>query len=60
MTSDRGNDMPNPVESMLARWPVLYPEKAGADEENVNGETARVREQVVSPLLDSGDIIPHL
>ncbi len=49
--------MPTPVEAMLAKWPLLYPEVAGADEENDNGEATRIREEVVRPLLDSGDLV---
>ena len=56
MTSDEWK-MPNPVEVMLARWPLLYPEVAGADEENDNDEAIRVQEEVVRPLLDTEDFL---
>lgn len=57
MTSDRENDMPNPMENMLAVWPVLYSEMIGAGEQSDKGEAARVREEVVRPLLDSDDLL---
>lgn len=56
MTSERGNDTPNPVEIMLAGWPVLYPEITGAGEQGGADEVARVREEIVRPLLDTGDL----
>ena len=37
--------MPQPIEVMLARWPLLYPETTDAD------EAARVREEVIAPIL---------
>jgi len=42
---------------MLARWPLLYPEIAGASEgDDQNGEAARVRREVIAPLLEAADI----
>ena len=37
--------MLQPVEAMLAKWPMLYPEITDAD------EAARVREEVITPIL---------
>ena len=49
--------MPRPIEHMLARWPMLYPEIAGASVENDSSdEAARVRREVVAPLLEATDI----
>lgn len=49
--------MPRPIEPMLARWPMLYPEIAGASAENdISDEAARVRREVVAPLLEATDI----
>ena len=49
--------MPRPIEPMLARWPMLYPEIAGADVENDSfNEAARVRREVVAPLLEATDV----
>ena len=50
--------MPIPLDDMLARWPVLYPELMGAGEQDDNGpdEAARIRDEITAPLLDSGDI----
>ena len=50
--------MPIPLDDMLARWPVLYPELMGAGEQDDNGpdEAARMRDEITAPLLDSGDI----
>ncbi len=55
MTSDPANDVHIPVEIMLAKWPLLYPEIAGAALENADDDAARVREEVVRPLLDTSD-----
>ena len=55
MTSDEGK-IPNPVGTMLAGWPVLYSDATGAAQENVDGEAAKIREEVVRPLLDTGDL----
>ena len=44
--------MPQPVEAMLARWPLLYPETTDADEQNGNGpdgESAKVRRRSSHP-----------
>ena len=50
--------MHQPVEAMLARWPLLYPETTDADEQNGNGPdwAAKVRRQVIAPILESWDI----
>ena len=49
--------MVQPLETMLARWPLLYPEITDAGEQdNRPGETDRIRQEVVAPLLDSGGI----
>ena len=49
--------MPRPIEPMLARWPMLYPDMAGASVENdSSNEAARVRREVVPPLLEATDI----
>ena len=49
--------MPQSLDSMLARWPLLYPEIAGASEEDdQTGEAARVRREVIAPLLEAADI----
>ena len=42
--------MPQPIEVMLARWPLLYPETTDAD------EAARVREEVIAPILVTPDL----
>ena len=50
--------MPRPLESILSQWPVLYPEMMGADEQddNSSGEADRIRELVVTTMLQSRDI----
>ena len=45
--------MPQPVEAMLAGWPLLYPEMMGAEERGDSDEAAKIREEVVRPLLDT-------
>ena len=50
--------MTHPLDAMLARWPVLYPEIMGAsepDDERAR-ETVRVRREVIAPLLKATDI----
>ena len=50
--------MTHPLDAMLARWPVLYPEIIGAsepDDERAR-ETVRVRREVIAPLLEATDI----
>jgi hypothetical protein len=45
---------------MLARWPFLYPEITDADEQNGNdpdNDAARVRRQVIAPILESQDLL---
>ena len=52
--------MPQPIEAMLARWPLLYPETTDADEQNGNdpdNDAARVRRQVIAPILESQDLL---
>ena len=49
--------MPQPVENMLAKWALLYPEMTGASERHDHDETARVRKEVVSPLLTETDLL---
>ena len=50
--------MPNTVESILARWPLLYPEIMGDRE--LDGErareTVRMRREAIAPLLEAADI----
>ncbi len=41
----------------LAGLTLPYFEMTGAGDRNVNDDTARVREEAVRPLLDSGDVI---
>ena len=49
--------MPQPLDDVLAKWTVMYPEITGAIQDaNGPGQAARIREAVVAPLLDSGDI----
>ena len=50
--------MPQPLDDVLAKWTVMYPEITGAIEPDDDGpgQAARIREAVVAPLLDSGDI----
>ena len=50
--------MPQSLEVMVARWPLLYPEIAGADEadDDRNSETVTVRREVIAPLLEAADI----
>ena len=45
-------------EPMLARWPLLHPEITGASEQDDDrvDETNRIRELVVTPILESRDI----
>ena len=47
------------VEAMLARWPMMYPETTDADEQNGNGHdhAAKVRRQVIAPILESQDLL---
>ena len=50
--------MPNPVEAMLARWPLLYAEIMdikGLDYD-LPREAARVRQEVIAPLLEADDV----
>ena len=52
--------MPQPIEAMLARWPFLYPEITDASEQNGNdpdNDAARVRRQVIAPILESQDLL---
>ena len=58
-TDDRQYEemMTRPLEPMLARWPMPYPEVAGADVENDSSiEAAKVRREVVALLLEATDI----
>ena len=50
--------MLQPMEAMLPRWPLLYPETTDAGEQNGNGPdwAAKVRRQVIAPILESWDI----
>ena len=50
--------MPQPLDDMLPRWPLLYPVlmDAGERDDSGSGEAARVRDEITAPLLDSGDI----
>ena len=50
--------MPQPMEAMLAGWPMMYPEISGAVEQDDDGPdaAASMRSKVIAPLLDSGDI----
>ena len=45
--------MTHPIEAMLAKWPMLYPDISGAVEQDGNGpgEAARVRSRVIVPIL---------
>ena len=51
--------MPQPIEAMLARWPFLYPETTDAVEQDDNGHdhAAKVRRQVIAPILESQDLL---
>ena len=52
--------MPQPIEAMLARWPFLYPEITDDSEQNGNdpdNDAARVRRQVIAPILESQDLL---
>ena len=47
-----------PLEAMLAKWSLLYPEIMGAsepDDERAR-ETVRMRREVIAPLLEAADI----
>ena len=50
--------MPNLVEPMLARWPLLYPEIMGASEsdDDLARETVGVRYEAIAPLLEADDV----
>ena len=50
--------MPRRPETLLARWPLLYPEITGASEQDddVLGEAERIRKEIIAPLLDTDDI----
>ena len=49
--------MSRSLEPMLSRWPELYP-LTGTDEpdNDPTGEVERIREEVLAPILESGDI----
>ena len=50
--------MNHPLDALLARWPVLYPEIMDAsepDDERAR-ETVRVRREVIAPLLEATEI----
>ena len=50
--------MAQPLEATLARWPLLYSEITDAGEQdNRQDETDSIRQEVVAPLLDSGDLL---
>ena len=51
--------MPQPIEAMLAWWPFLYPETTDASEQDDNGHdhAAKVRRQVIAPILESQDLL---
>ena len=49
--------MPNTIGIMLAGWPLLYSEIAGTEVQNVDYHAAKVREEVVRPLLDTEDFL---
>ena len=46
------------LDAMLAGWPVLYPEIASAGEQDNDrlAEADRIREQTVTPILESRDL----
>ena len=50
--------MLQPLEVILDKWPILYPEISGSGESDGSGpdEAARIREEVVAPLMDCCDI----
>ena len=50
--------MPQPLDDVLAKWTVMYPEITGASEPDDDGPdaAASMRSKVIAPLLDSGDI----
>ena len=50
--------IPKPIENMSTQWPLLYPWITGAGDQIDHGpdETARIREEVLSPLLNTGDL----
>ena len=50
--------MPQPLDDMLPRRPVLYLVlmDTGERDDNGSGEAARVRDEITAALLDSGDI----
>ena len=49
--------MPKPLDALLARWPLLYPEVMGTSEQDdVLGEAERIRKEVTAPLLEATDI----
>ena len=50
--------MPQPLDDMLPRWPVLYPVlmDTGEQDDSGPGEAARVRDEITAPLLHRGDI----
>ena len=49
---------PNPLDTMLAKWPFLYPEITGTGGQGDarTGDADRVREEVLRPLLEATDI----
>ena len=49
--------MARQLDAMLARWPELFPEITGASEQDndPSAEAARVRRQVIAPLLHTDD-----
>ena len=58
-----------PVEIMLARWPMLYPESIGDwkeerrdDEqgEDHGVQAARVRSEIIAPVLEAEDLVHDL
>ena len=50
--------MTNPLEAMLARWPVLYPEitSDGEGDYDLTSASLQVRGEVIAPLLMATDI----
>ena len=55
----RGRDAHSRVEAMLAGWPLLYPETTDAVEQDDHGHdhAAKVRRQVIAPILESQDLL---
>ena len=50
--------MPRRPEPLLARWPLLYPEVMGADEQDDDllGQAETIRKEVIAPLLHTDDL----